>query len=119
MKDRVIVVTGGQGVLGRAVVRTALAGGARVAAVDYAPATALGEALQPGQHPVGHRPGDGLVQRNHLGVQLDAVVEIDLLAERLQQVEEVVRVGVDDRTFSPRGQKQELPACLGAEPSPA
>ena len=45
MKDRVIVVTGGQGVLGRAVVRTALAGGSRVAAVDYAPASALGEAM--------------------------------------------------------------------------
>lgn len=45
MKDRVIVVTGGQGVLGRAVVRAALAGGARVAAIDYAPATALGEAM--------------------------------------------------------------------------
>lgn len=45
MKDRVIVVTGGQGVLGRAVVRAALARGARVAAVDHAPATALGEAM--------------------------------------------------------------------------
>lgn len=45
MSERVIVVTGGQGVLGRAVVRQALAGGARVAAVDRAPASALGEAM--------------------------------------------------------------------------
>jgi len=45
MTDRVVVVTGGFGVLGRATAAAALAAGLGVAAVDYAPAPALADGM--------------------------------------------------------------------------
>jgi NAD(P)-dependent dehydrogenase (short-subunit alcohol dehydrogenase family) len=45
MTDRVIAITGGQGVLGRAVVEAALADGLKVAIIDHAPAQSAPEGV--------------------------------------------------------------------------
>lgn len=48
MTGRVIAITGGQGVLGRAVAALALDRGLKVAVIDHAPATATGDILDVG-----------------------------------------------------------------------
>jgi len=72
MAGRVIVITGGFGVLGSAVAHSAVARGERIALVDYSPEAPDSAAVGPD---VLHLPGVDLTDANAAGAAMDAVAE--------------------------------------------